>query len=153
MKRFNSQSTDKVKAFNTLKTKLRNCQTEFFKALSSIKDSQPEEIQEEYKFVALVKGSDGKLVLNENNKDVPKIEGGFENKHFQSIKDKLNLIQEDAISVSGAIVNQIRKLQENSFDNPEEILNVKSGFEDLLKKIEEFSNSNVRFYIYIFLNC
>ncbi|KAL5292431.1 hypothetical protein ACFFRR_011319 [Megaselia abdita] len=141
LKRFNSQKsesqgTDKLKAFNALKTKLRDAQSEFFKALDDVKETQPDGLQEEYKFVALVKSGNGKLIVNES-KDVPSIEGGLENKHFLSIKEKINLMKGEIASVTGVMVTQIQSLKET-----DDFEKAKVEFGSFLKKIEEFADAN-----------
>lgn len=148
LKRFNSQKTesqgtDKLKAFNALKTKLRDAQSEFFKALGDVKQSQPDGLEEEYKFVALVKKGDGNLIMNET-KNVPRLEGGLENKYLVSMKQKIELMKNEIDSATGIIIHQIRAFQEISDDDIEK---TKTDFGDLLKKLEKFTETSVSFLI------
>lgn len=142
------QVTDKLKVFNALKTKLRDAQSEFFKALSDAKDSQQDGFQEQYKFVALIKEGDGKLMLNDS-KDVPSIEGGFENKHFLSIKEKMNFMKDGIASIAGSLIDKIRMIQENSLQEGADAEKTKADFCDLMKEIEEFTETNVSIFVSI----
>lgn len=141
MKR-DSNATDKVKAFNALKTRLRAAQSQFFKALGNVKQTQPDGLQEEYKFIALIKNGEGKLVMDEN-RDAPKIDGGIENKNFISIKEKLSLMTTDVNMVLGTIAEQLRVIQNPSFDG--ELLDIKKDFVELQDKIESISAANVSY--------
>lgn len=145
LKRSNSTKTepninDKVKSFLALKTKLRDAQSQFFKALENIKETQPDGLREQYKFVAFVKDGEGKLIVEEN-KGVPKIDGGLENKNFLVIKEKLSSMAKDMNMVLGSITDQLKTLQNNPTDM--ELSGIKYDFSGLQQKIESFSSVNV----------
>lgn len=140
-----TDAADKVKAFNALKTKLRATQTQFFKALGTVKQTQPDGLQEDYKFIALIKNGEGKLIMDDV-KDAPKIDGGLENKSFLSIKEKLSLMTKDINIVLSTISEQLRLIQREASDG--ELLKIQKDFVGLQEQVEFIANENVSIFTF-----
>lgn len=145
-----SDAADKVKSFNALKTSLRAAQSQFFKALGTVNKTRPDGLQEEYRFIALIKNGEGKLIIDDS-KDVPKINGGSENKFFLTVKEKLSLMTTDVNMLLATISEQFRTLQEHPSDG--ELFDIRKDFSEIQKKIESISAANVSGFVSQFVVC
>lgn len=138
---------DKSKSFNLLKANLKEAQSQFFKFLNSSKNSQPDKLHEEYKFVTFVKNGEAKLVICEDNAEVLKIDEDLKNKNLQEIKRNFEGMNESSASLATKILNQIKSFKTLEIGESEEVENFKKEFDSFEVNIEEIVTKNVSIFL------